>query len=1128
MDPGAGVFNLYSSNANAFVAKYTSAGKLLWAANIGGGVSDKAGARAIAFDPDGDIIISGSYASTVDFDPGPGVFNLTSVKTDGEDRSFDVFILKLTTDGKFVWVKSIGGSALDQGFGIVSDSKGAVIAVVKFAMTITVGNKTFTNLSPDGFNGLVVKYKPDGSLAWAMQYADVVRSSATSCAVDVDDNVIVSGMFASKVNFNPLGAARNATVNVQSMFVAKYNPAGILQWQQTILNTQRSEVTQLCVNSKSEIYISGQILTPPTFSCNKTLLKPGPNESFIAKYNANGNFEKVIELGGRDGTTNSVDLVVDKEENLFISGLMYGTVDFDPSAPGTGLVTPRSNSSAFLAKYDEDLNYKSVFSFLNPPCGLIGMVLHFDSNNDMFFAGAFCSTVDFDPSDCGTKSLTASGSFGDGFFAKYAHYTPADNFKITDFSVASQVAPAVIDQNKLSITLTVPPGTNITNLKPGIILSSGVVVSPAAGVARDFTNPVTYKVTGNCQTLNYTVKVVFEIIPQKKTICAGDNITLTGKVKTPAPDSFIWQVQKNNDWQEAPGINSSKDYSTEALTNSTPTTVVYSLRRQTITGCDIAYDSYYDVSVKPATLITNNVITAPAVTGFCTSGNPDLIKGSAPAGGDGIFVFQWQSSADNVNFSDIAAATSSDFDPALIGTDVYYRRRVTSGNCTTPLFSNVIHIKIQSVPAKPVPVNAAPVICPGSSITLRVSSPVAGITYNWYGSSSATDFLFSGTNYPTGNLNTAKTYYLAAVNDQCSSELAPVQVTMAPVPTAPLFVKNTVSVCSGSNADLNILNPQAGLIYNWYTTASGGLAIHSGTGFTTDAIISATTYYVETVNTAGCISATRGSIVVTPVNMPQLSPISASACTGGTVTLTVTSSDADAEILWYDVADGGSSVHTGSSFVIAGLSTTKTYYAEAISAGLCVTPNRVPVQAVVLPRLDAPVAAVDRIDGNSIIFKWNPVAGAKGYKVSIDGGQNYMQPGSGSDGLSHTVSGLQVNQSVTLLVRAIGETECQLSDNSEAVTGKVINGAHDISVPNSFTPNGDGVNDTWVIAWLDNDPSAIVKVFDRYGTRIYDGKNYNSWNGRYQGKLLPAGTYYYIISTKLNPKVLSGSVTIIY
>ncbi|XHR93894.1 hypothetical protein ACFJIV_26905 [Mucilaginibacter sp. UC70_90] len=150
----------------------------------------------------------------------------------------------------------------------------------------------------------------------------------------------------------------------------------------------------------------------------------------------------------------------------------------------------------------------------------------------------------------------------------------------------------------------------------------------------------------------------------------------------------------------------------------------------------------------------------------------------------------------------------------------------------------------------------------------------------------------------------------------------------------------------------------------------------------------------------------------------------------------------------------------GNSFTTPSLNSSTSYYVGAVNAGNCGTIVRTKVDVTMLKQLDAPVVSVDATTNSSIAFKWNAVEGATGYRVSIDNGQTYSQPSSGSNGLSHTVSGLQFNEQVTILVQALGASSCQLSGSSTAVTGTAIspNGSQ-IYVANTFTPNGDGNND---------------------------------------------------------------------
>jgi gliding motility-associated-like protein len=111
---------------------------------------------------------------------------------------------------------------------------------------------------------------------------------------------------------------------------------------------------------------------------------------------------------------------------------------------------------------------------------------------------------------------------------------------------------------------------------------------------------------------------------------------------------------------------------------------------------------------------------------------------------------------------------------------------------------------------------------------------------------------------------------------------------------------------------------------------------------------------------------------------------------------------------------------------------------------------------------------------------------------------------------------------ITYKFTLTGQGNCSVSDT---VFVKVLLAPE---VPNVFTPNGDGINDNWVIKYLESYPNCIVQVFDRGGQKVFKSIGYtNTWDGTNNGKPLPVGTYYYIINPKNGRSLISGSVTII-
>lgn len=85
-----------------------------------------------------------------------------------------------------------------------------------------------------------------------------------------------------------------------------------------------------------------------------------------------------------------------------------------------------------------------------------------------------------------------------------------------------------------------------------------------------------------------------------------------------------------------------------------------------------------------------------------------------------------------------------------------------------------------------------------------------------------------------------------------------------------------------------------------------------------------------------------------------------------------------------------------------------------------------------------------------------------------------------------------------------------------------------IKPPNTFTPNGDGINDLWNIIGLSDFPNCLVAVYNRYGLEVFKSRGYSkSWDGLYKAALLPTGTYYYVIDLDGKKPKVSGYITII-
>lgn len=117
-----------------------------------------------------------------------------------------------------------------------------------------------------------------------------------------------------------------------------------------------------------------------------------------------------------------------------------------------------------------------------------------------------------------------------------------------------------------------------------------------------------------------------------------------------------------------------------------------------------------------------------------------------------------------------------------------------------------------------------------------------------------------------------------------------------------------------------------------------------------------------------------------------------------------------------------------------------------------------------------------------------------------------------------------IREDITYIVEVTDTNGCSFVDSIN------VTYSPNIEIPSGITPNGDGKNDVWNIRYLNDFPTASVQIYNRWGTLLYEQPNgyLKPWDGTYEGKKLPIGTYYYVIDLKddrFSP--LTGPITIV-
>ena len=224
-DPGTGTANLTSvGNGNIFISKLDASGNFVYAKSVGGTNGNEG--FSIAIDTSGNVYTTGYFYGTADFDPGAGIFYLTSVSASYSD----IFISKLDTSGDFVYAKSMGGTNYDISNSIALDASGNIYSTGYFQGTsdFDPGVGTFNLTSADSAADIFIsKLDASGNFVWAKQIGGTDYDYGRSMSLDASGNVYTTGDFYGTVDFDPGAGTFNLTSGSgAAIFISKLDASG--------------------------------------------------------------------------------------------------------------------------------------------------------------------------------------------------------------------------------------------------------------------------------------------------------------------------------------------------------------------------------------------------------------------------------------------------------------------------------------------------------------------------------------------------------------------------------------------------------------------------------------------------------------------------------------------------------------------------------------------------------------------------------------------------------------------------------------------------------------------------------------------------------------------------------------
>lgn len=675
----------------------------------------------------------------------------------------------------------------------------------------------------------------------------------------------------------------------------------------------------------------------------------------------------------------------------------------------------------------------------------------------------------------GSVSLTASAGAG------YLWSTGATTQTI---SVTSSGTPSVRVTGANGCNATSAPVTVTVNPLPVATINNGNAVSFCAGSTTDLTASagssylwstgatsrtisvgtagarfVTVTDANGCSAVSALTNVTVNPLPLATissvgatTFCAGASVSLTAS----AGVSYLWSMGATS---RTISMN----------TSGNPTVTVTD-----INGCS-ATSTPAAVTVNPS---PNLIITNPAAV--CAPGTVNLTAAAITAGSTAGTLFTY--------FTD--AATSIAFtSPTTTGVaGTYYIKGTLPTGCSS---SRAVTVVINNPPSLTTQ-NPTAVCVPQ---TVNLSSPAItqgsdnGLVYTYFADATLSTALLNPT--AVGN---SGVYYIKAntPGSACSASL-PVTVTVHPIPTGTLQTPVVNYVCSGSSLQLNATDAFA---YQWLLNQ---IPITGATNAVYQAN-NAGIYSVRFISQEGCVREATNILRIDQLVKPVLRLQLNSRCVTAPISFSNLSTYANSGgINWqWDFGDGA----LANSF-----SPTHTY-TTAGNYTLSLTANNLSC-----PSFTETITAVIYIDSARVPVRYPTVKAVAGKAFPLTarslGALYHWLPATGLNNTSVQSPMATLNSDIEYTVTITNSASCTTTDT---VAVKLVFDGN-IFVGNGFTPNGDGVNDRCYPILSGVRSLVYFKIYNRWGNLVFqtnDASPQNGWDGKYNGRLQPVGTYIWI------------------
>ncbi len=213
-----------------------------WVAAGGGAKSDKT--RAVTFDREGNVFMAGETTDEGTFG------DLTRAGLGGTD----FFLTKVSKEGKFLWIRSLGGSLVDRGYGVATDAAGNAYVTGHYQSTDAQANGQPLPNAGD-YDVFIAKYDTLGALIWIKTAGGKGYDYGHGIVVDSKGDIIITGAVAGEAKFGDVTV--NAGSTTRPIFCAKYDSEGNLKWVKATGGKFSGSGHGLGVDANDAIYIGG-------------------------------------------------------------------------------------------------------------------------------------------------------------------------------------------------------------------------------------------------------------------------------------------------------------------------------------------------------------------------------------------------------------------------------------------------------------------------------------------------------------------------------------------------------------------------------------------------------------------------------------------------------------------------------------------------------------------------------------------------------------------------------------------------------------------------------------------------------------------------------------------------------